>query len=159
MRVKSWLRRNKTSRTTTAYTNAETIGVVFTIHDESLLPSYDSFINKLEQDNKKVTVLAYYPHKLEQYNHKYECFTPQNITFWGAYKKNEIASFVNQSFDYLFQLDDDPSCVIKGILAQSNAKCRIGKYANSNDDYYEFMINTQDKDSLEQMYNYTSILN
>lgn len=159
MRVKSWLRRNKTQRSTIAYHNAESIGVLFCIQDESLLPSIDSFINKLQNDNKNVTVLAYFPNKIEQYNYKYDCFTPQNISFWGSFRNDRVTKFVNQSFDYLFHLDDKSSTVIQGILAQSNAKCRIGKYTKASDQYYEFMINTEQKDYLQEMYNYTSILN
>ena len=159
MRVKSWLKSNKAQRSTIAYQDAESIGVLFCIQDEALLPSIDSFIHKLQNDNKKVTVLAYFPNKIEQYNHKYDCFTPQNISFWGSFNNDLITNFVNQSFDYLFHVDDNSSTVIHGILAQSNAKCRIGKYKKASDEYYEFMINTKQKDYLQEMYNYTSNLN
>jgi len=159
MRTGSWLRRNKAARSTTAYSRAETIGVIFCIEDEKLLTEYDSFIHKLRNDNKQVTVLAYFPKKIALYDYKYEFFTPQNISFWGNYNTDEVSNFVEQSFDYLFHLSDKPSAVVNGILAQSKAKCRIGKYAESHDPYYELMINTKQKDYLEEMYNYTSILN
>ena len=159
MRTSSWLKRNKTQRSTTAYHSALSIGVIFCIENEKSLQNIDSFINKLENDDKMVTVLAYYPYKIEQYNHEYDCFTPQNISFWGNYKTSKVDRFVKQPFDYLFHLDDKPSIVIQGVLAQSIAKCRIGKYDKSNSSYYEFMINTEEKDYLQEMYNYTSILN
>ncbi len=159
LRTKSWLKHNKTKRSTTAYNSAQSVGVVFSINGEASLSYIDSFIHKLENDNKKVTVLAYFPNKIELYNHKYDCFTPQNISFWGNFKTDKINKFVNQSFDYLFHLDDNPSTIVQGILAQSNAKCRIGMYADHNDPYYELMINTKQKNYLEEMYNYTSILN
>jgi hypothetical protein len=159
MRTSSWLRRNKAARSTTAYNTAVSIGVIFCIEDETLLPQFDSFIHKLQQDNKKVTVLAYFPQKITFYTYKYDCFTPQNISFWGNFNTDEVNSFVKKPFDYLFHLDDKPSTVVNGILAQSKAKCRIGKYAESNDPYYELMINTEKKDYLNEMYNYTSILN
>lgn len=159
MRTSSWIKRNKTARSTTPYQKAESIGVIFCIEDEKLLSSIDSFIQKLQNDNKKVTVIAYYPHKIAQYSYKYDCFTPQNISFWGNFNNDKICDFVKQSFDYLFHLDDKQSSVIQGVLAQSKAKCRIGKYAESSDPYYEFMINTEQKDYLQEMYNYTSILN
>ncbi len=159
LRTKSWLKRNKTLRNTIAYQTAQSVGVVFSIDNESSLPSIDLFIHKLQNDNKKVTVLAYYPNKIELYSHKYDCFTPQNISFWGNFKTDKVSEFVNESFDYLFHLDDKPSTIVQGILAQSHAKCRIGKYADASDPYYEFMINTKEKDYLQEMYEYTSMLN
>ena len=159
MRTSSWLKRNKTERSTTSYHDALTVGVIFCIDEVNSLPKIDSFIEKLENDNKMVTVLAYYPNKLEQYKHQYDCFTPRNISFWGGFNTSKVDRFVKQPFDYLFHLDEKPSKIIQGILAQSNAKCRVGKYDSSNGYYYEFMINTEDKDYLQQMYDYTSILN
>ena len=159
MRINSWLKRNKVVRTTTSYHHAQSIGVIFCIEDEESLSNIDSFIHKLQNDNKRVTVLAYYPHKIEQYPYKYDCFTPQNISFWGNFNSDQVNNFMKQSFDYLFHLDEKPSTVVQGILAQSKAKCRIGKYAKASDPYYEFMINTHRKDYLQEMYDYTSILN
>jgi hypothetical protein len=158
MRVKNWLKRNKTVRSTTAYNSAKSIGVVFCIKDKSL-PNFESFIHKLQNDNKQVTILAYFQDKKENYTHKYDCFTSENISFWGSYKDDQIINFVGQPFDYLFHLDDSQSTVIQGILAQSHAKCRIGKYSEQSNPFYELMINTDQEDYLQEMYNYTTILN
>ena len=159
MRIKYWLRKNKTTRSTTAYSNVVSVGVVFCILEETLLININSFIHKLQKDNKQVTVLAYLPNNMEQYNYPYNYFTPENISFWGRFKNSEATNFMHQSFDYLLHLDDKQSTVVRGILAQSNAKCRIGKYANTSNPYYELMINSQKKDYLQEMYNYISILN
>lgn len=159
IRVKSWLRRNKTQRSTTAYTSAKRIGVIFCIDKSDITTPIEDFVHKLQNDNKEVDILAYFPHKREDYNHRYDCFTPQNISFWGNFNASEITKFIDQPFDYLYHIDKKPSTIIDGILAQSKAKCRIGVYEQDHAGYYELMVNANGNDHIQEMYNYTSILN
>lgn len=159
MRVKSWLKGNKGNRGTTKYSEAKNIGVIFCINESSDLSKINSFIRRIKEDNKEVNVLAYFPKKEEEYSYDYTHFTPKQISFWGNINADAVNKFTNQSFDYLFHLDENTPLVMKGILAQSKAKCRIGRYNEENAPFYELMINPEKNDYFTEIYNYTSILN
>ena len=66
----------------------------------------------------------------------------------------------NFAFDYLFYIDNEPNPLIINLLAKSKAKCRVGRYADDIEPYFELMIESKDgvKGLIDSMYKYTTLL-
>lgn len=162
IRTKSWIKKNKIARTTVSYPSSKSVGIIFSIEDRKKHEAIKKFIKTLEEDGKEVEVLGYLGDKKENHEFLFNFFTPKDISFWGSYKSEEIHNFAKKSFDYLFHIDESPATVINGILALSQAKCRVGKFAEGHDKFYELMVDVKSKDAdsiIHEIYRYTSILN
>ena len=137
-----------------SYKNATDLGLIFT-HNSIDKISRAEELNKLFiKDGKKVKIMAYKP--VGQVNHlPFDTFTEKDITFWGNYTRSNVNNFIDQEFDFLFCIDDEPDLIIENIMALSKAKCRVGKLNDSKQDLFELMIGPgTDKNWLNGMYNY-----
>jgi hypothetical protein len=145
-----------------AYDEVKKVGIVFSIDGRDKHEIIKSFIKQLETDGKDVQVLAFLPKKKENHEFLFDFFTEKDLTFWGNITSDKVNSFVNQPFDYLFYIDEDSDILLQNILAMSKAKCRVGKFDESNEKFCEMMIKVPGKGQLKQltseMYRYTKIL-
>ena len=159
-KTKSLVKKNTVQRGSIAYQNVETIGIVFSIDDETKHKSIKRLIQQLEDDGKKVEVLAYLPKKKENHEFLFDFFTVKDLNFWGSFTSEKVAHFAARPFDYLLYIDIESNPFIRNILAMSKAKCRIGKFSEENEAFCEMMIQTANNiDSLvDEMYKYTKIL-
>lgn len=159
-KTKSIAKKSKVVRTSMAYSSAETIGLVFSIDDIQKHEVIKSFIQNLENDNKKVEALAFLPKKKENHEFLFDFFTNKDLNFWGSITSELVDNFTKKTFDYLFYIDLESNPIIRNILAKSKAKCRVGKFSTENEPYCEFMIQTENniKSLVDEMYKYTKIL-
>jgi len=159
-KTKSLAKKNTVERTSKAYNSAEHIGILFTIDDINKHEKIKRFIKDLEDDGKRVDVLAYLPKKKENHEFLFDFFTAKDFNFWGSITSEKIDNFASKSFDYLFYLDNHSDLIMRNLLAKSQAKCRVSKFSEENEPYCEMMINTEGNiDSLiEEIYKYTKIL-
>lgn len=159
-KTKSLVKKNTVQRGSIAYQSVESVGIVFSIDDETKHQSIKRFIHQLENDSKKVEVLAYLPKKKENHEFLFDFFTIKDLNFWGSFTSQKVEQFASKPFDYLFYIDLDSNAFIRNILAMSKAKCRVGKYNDENAPFCEMMLQTaNDINSLvDEMYKYTKIL-
>jgi hypothetical protein len=159
-RTKSYLRRNKTERSNQAYQKAVSVGVIFTVQDGQKHDHIKEFIRKLEHDGKKVKALAYLPQDQENYEFMFDFFTAREISFWGNIEATSAVDFANTPFDFLIYLDSTLNPLILNIIAKSKAKCRVGKFWEEAEPYFEMMIESYGNPKLliDQLYQYTSAL-
>jgi hypothetical protein len=159
-RTKSQLKKNKTARTTTPFTEAKTIGILFTITDRGKHEIIKDFIHKLEHDKKQVQVMTYLPNKKENYDFLFDFFGPKDLSFWGEVTAHNATKFSDIPFDYLFCLDTEDNAMVDYLLARSKAKCRIGKFDDTRKDYFEMMIDStkNTKEFVDGIYKYTTQL-
>lgn len=160
-RTANQLKKNKTVRKSTAYKKAETVGILFSVEDKKKHDEVKEFIQKLQQDGKKVQVLEFLPEKKENPEFMFDFFTVKDISFWGQIESDKTLRFSDTAFDYLFCLDTKLNPMISYILARSKSKCRVGKYTESSQPLFELMIdsNGSTKSLIEGMYKYTTQLN
>jgi len=160
MRTDTALKKNKTTRSSKPYKQAATVGILFTVEDKQKHLDIKDLIHHLEQDGKKVQVLEYLPEKKENYEFKFDFFTSKDLTFWGNLNSAIAEKFIETPFDYLFNIDRQPHPLILHLLARSKAHCRIGRYDEQGQTYFEMMIeqNGTNKGLIETMYNYTKQL-
>ena len=159
-KTQSYLRRNTTRRSNEAYERAKSIGVIFTVEDRKKHDEIKSLIRKMEHDGKKVKALAYLPPDQENYEFMFDFFTYREISFWGNITATSAQEFAETPFDFLLYLDSKPNDLILNDVAQSKAKCRIGKFWDSGKPYFEMMIECygDSKTLIEQLYKYTAAL-
>lgn len=157
MRTESALKKNKTTRGSKPYKQANNVGIVFSVEDKQKHLDIKEFIQQLERDGKKVQVLEYLPPKKENFEFKFDFFTMNDLSFWGNLESPVTTKFIETAFDYLFYIDKESNPLILNLLARCKAQCRIGRYDENESDFYELMIeqNGTNKGLMETMYNYT----
>ena len=147
------------NRQPVSYHESKKIGIVFSVEDKVKHENIKKLVKQLELDNKEVDVLSYLSKDKQNHEFKFDFFTDQDISFWGNFKSDNVISFINKPFDYLFHVDTYPNILIENILAKSAAKCRIGNFYGNKNDYYEMMIKLSDQNDISeltnQMYHYT----
>jgi hypothetical protein len=142
------------------YKQAGSIGIIFTVEDKQKHEAIKEFISQLEQDDKKVQVLEFLPEKKINHEFKFDFFTIKDISFWGDLNAANALKFIDIPFDYLFCIDKESNPQILHVLARSKAHCRVGRFTDSENQYFEFMIeqNGTTEGLIKAMYNYTSQL-
>jgi hypothetical protein len=160
MRTESALKKNKTVRSSMPYKQAGSIGIIFTVEDKQKHEAIKEFISQLERDEKKVQVLEFLPEKKINHEFKFDFFTIKDISFWGDLNAANALKFIDTPFDYLFCIDKESNPQILHVLARSKAHCRVGRFTDSENQYFEFMIeqNGTTEGLIKAMYNYTSQL-
>jgi hypothetical protein len=160
-RTANQLKKNKAVRKSTDYKKAETVGILFSVEDKKKHDEVKEFIQKLQQDGKKVQVLEFLPEKKENPEFMFDFFTIKDISFWGKIESAKTLKFSDTSFDYLFCIDTKLNPMISYILARSKSKCRVGKYDENVKPLFELMIdsNGSTKSLIDGMYKYTTQLN
>lgn len=159
-KTKSYLKNNKVLRSSMPYTQALNVGIIFSVESKQKHDLVKDFIKRLEHDGKKVNVVSYLPKQKENYEFMFDFFTDNDLTFWGNITAKNAISFSQTPFDYLFYLDTEPNPLILNLIAKSKAKCRIGKYNEISEPYFEMMIEgkVEAKTLIEEIYKYTTLL-
>jgi hypothetical protein len=160
MRTNQALKKNHSLRASLPYKQAVNIGVLFTVEDKQKHLEVKEFIHLLEQDGKKVQVLEYLPLKKENYEFKFDFFTIKDLSFWGKINSTPAQKFSDTPFDYLFYIDKESNPLALYLLATSKARCRVGRYLENEESFFEMMIgqNGTTKGLLDTMYKYTKQL-
>lgn len=159
-KTKSYLAKNKTLRYNEAYKKAVSIGLIFTVEDRQKHDQIKSLIRKFEHDGKKVKALAYLPPDQENYEFMFDFFTYREISLWGNITATSAREFADTPFDFLLYLDVTPNDLILNVVAQSKAKCRIGKFWSEGEPFFEMMIENKgdSKVLIEELYKYITAL-
>jgi len=159
-KTKSYLRKNKTLRSSEAYKKALSIGLIFTVENRQKHDQIKSLIRKFEHDGKKVKALAYLPPNQENYEFMFDFFTYREISFWGNITASSAIDFADSPFDFLLYLDTSPNDLILNVVAKSKAKCRMAKFWREGEPFFEMMIESQgdSKVLMEEFYKYITAL-
>jgi hypothetical protein len=160
MRTESALKKNKSLRASIPYQQAKNVGIIFSVEDKQKHVDVKEFIRLLEQDGKKVHVLEYLPLKKENYEFMFDFFTIQDLNFWGNLNSDKAVQFSETPFDYLFCIDKESNPLVLSLMARSKARCRVGRFHETDSPYFEMMIeqNGTTKGLIETMYKYTKQL-
>jgi hypothetical protein len=159
-KTQSYLRHNKTPRSSEAYKKAVSVGVIFTVEDRQKHDQIKNLIRKLEHDGKQVKALAYLPPNQENYEFLFDFFTYREISFWGTITASSALTFTDTAFDFLLYLDAIPNELILNLIAKSKAKCRVGKFWTEGEPFFEMMIESKgdSKALIDDVYRYTTAL-
>jgi len=159
-RTNALLRRNKTSRTNASYKHAQTIGIIFSVEDKMKHDAVKELVKKLEADGKKVKVMEFLPQNRDNYEFLYDFFTEKDLSFLGKLNSTNALAFADTPFDFLYYIDNEPNPYVLHLLARSKAKCRVGKFWDDGQSFFELMIESVSgtRSLIDGMYKYTSVL-
>ncbi len=151
------LKKNKTAHASTPFTKVQSAGILFTVEDKSKHEIVKELLKRLQHEGKKVFVLAFLPEKKENFEFLFNYFTQKDISFWGQLQSEDALKFVDMPLDNLYCLDESYNPMVLNILARCKAKCRIGKYAEGHESFFELMIESKQgiKGLMEESYRYT----
>lgn len=160
MRTQSALKKNKAVRATIPYSASSQIGILFTVEDKLKHQQVKDFIAKLQHDGKQVQVLEFLPKKKENPEFMFDFFTVEDLSFWGKINSNTVEKFSKVNFDYLFNVDTQANPLIRNLLANCRANCRVGRYDEKAAPFFELMIETNGSVQalIDNMYDYTKKL-
>ena len=158
--TKSILKSNQSFRGNVPYAQAKSVGIVFTVEDKSKHDIVKEFVRKLELEGKQITVITYLPKNRENHEFMFDFFTEKDVSFFGSITSESALRFANTSFDFLFYLDTDPNPLLLNVIARSKAKCRVGKFFDKGQPYFELMleVKTGTQSLIDAIYTYASKL-
>ncbi len=145
-RLNRELRKLDVDRSSTSMDNANSIGILLDGTDMERVAFIMKYVKRLEKKGKEVTLLTFYENKGDQtksaegyhYNLK-------DLNWVYIPQKSDIKLFMNKRFDILINLMDGCPIHAAYIMAMSNARFRIGRYARKIQ-CYDLMIDDKKKD-------------
>lgn len=160
LKTKSHLKRNKALRLNLPYSQSKIIGLLFSVEDKTKHDQVKEFVKKLEADGKQVKVMSFLPKNKDNYEFLFDFFSDKDFSFWGNLTSEMAMRFADIPFDFLFYLDTTPNPLMLNIIAQSKAKCRVGKFWDKGEGFFEMMIETNGgtKGLIDGIYKYSSKL-
>ena len=159
-KTNTYLKRNKALRISLPYKQAISIGIIFSVEDKAKHDEVKDFIRRLEQDGKQVQVICFLPKNKDNYEFMFDFFTDKDLSVWGTLNSANASRFADVHFDLLYYLDTIPNPLILNLLARSKAKCRVGKFWEKNQAFFEMMIESRDdtRSLIDVMLKYTRAL-
>ena len=134
---------NTKLRNSVSYYTADKIGIIFYNDELKKIEEAEKLATLLKMDGKVVKTIAY-EHKSSIKHLPYDTFNKSNFDFWGRFVGKPIQDFVSTEFDFLICLDETPNMMVKSVLANSLAKCRIGRYNQENQKTFEMLYVNSD---------------
>lgn len=163
LRTKTTLKKDKIIRASTSFSDAKTIGIIFSADNKYKFDCIKQLKKDLENEGKTVEVLSYLAKGKDNYEFLFDFFTSRDISFWGRFTSTLVNKFIAQPFDFLFSVDIKSNIYIDNILACSHAKCRVGPFRENKSQFFELMININDSKPISalinEMYHFTKRLN
>lgn len=129
--------------------NAKSVGILYVIENESDYKRLLNFIKELkgEYGVRNVNSLAFYNEKEEpffiQSKLSFDFFLPIDLNWKREALKPVCKSFTSEKFDILIDLTETLNIPLRNLLLLSNAKFKVGRYSEENQEYYDFMINSE----------------
>jgi len=159
-KTKKSQKENRALRKSVGYKEANNFGIIFNNDEQSKIEAADKLISLLKMDGKNIKTIAF--ERKNSIKHlPYDTFTINNFSFWGNLIGKPINDFTNAKYDFLICLDEQPNLLIRNILANSKAKCRIGRYDEINQPTFEMLLqnsNAKDQDWVDSMYQYLRVI-
>lgn len=107
------------------YEKAQSIGVLYNA-DEFDLNIINNLIDDISKDQKSVTSLGFTSAKPDPNNPDELIFSKKDISATGTFKRDNVAKFIQQDFDFLISLDTSANINYKFVLTSSKANCKVG---------------------------------
>ncbi|MEP3388692.1 MAG: hypothetical protein ABJO02_10920 [Reichenbachiella sp.] len=151
------LKKNDAIRVSDAYKEAKKIGLLYSLDENRSEELVKDLIAKFESDQKQISAMTFVPVAAKLSDPGYAYFNEKDLNAKGNWSKETVSQFKNEPFDFLVSLDWNQNKYTQNILAGSKAKCRVGRYEEGKDQYFEMMINPNDDkyaSYLTQVYHY-----
>lgn len=131
------------------YAEAVKIGLIFKYRGDEHYEQVLEFMRILRADRKEVSMLAFVPQQKTIPVYSFPQYNASNLTVWGKLTSEEIDLFLAGQFDFLINLDIEPSLFVDNVLSRANSKCKIGHFMVDRKDFYQMMIHVDPSNDFE----------
>lgn len=133
--------------------------IVFSISPETHLDPILQYAKKLENNQKSVELLGYFPGKRKDFQKKFSdlpfpSFTQSDLNFFLSPKKPELKAVLNRDADLLLNLDLMRLEVIHLLVSSSRAHFKVGVDLKRQA-VYDLIIETSDQCTLQHTIDHT----
>ena len=149
-------------RKITNLNDAKSIGICY----DSTHPDHDIAITKfaelLRSKGKSVDIIAFLNDKKIDHKGDITIFNAAKVNWYGIPNDERVDAFISKKFDLLLCPLTNPCAPVEYISYLSNAKYRVGPYDNGKEDYFDLMIQSGEKDTvnyiLQQMLHFLNTI-
>lgn len=159
-KLKRALLNRRIHRETVPFSDAKTIGVLFTAHTDEDIETALNYIDNLKSVGKEIEFIGYIAikdykkrNKGKEIDKRY--IFDNNFDFFHRPKLGLIEKFYKNNFDLLISLNYTNQFSINYIASLSRARMRIGKFNMNTVNAYDFMLD----DKGETMTSFINTLN
>ena len=145
------------------YTASSSILVIFTANGQSSkFHEVRKLQEKLQLDGKKVSFLYILLKEEDRPDGALDDhmipIDKKHIGMFGDIKDENVSRVVKTHFDFVITADLIPNIYSDYLLAKCKSNCKIGRFYDSHDKFYDLMIQTTEESDLEfylnQVYHY-----
>jgi hypothetical protein len=148
-------------------TDARSIGIMYVLSDTADYDLVAAFVSRLQHERKEVKALGFVKNKIliSRFLPKlsFDFFSQKDVTWFYKPIHSKVRDFIDKEFDILIDLNLQDFFPLKYISGLSKARCRVGRYSESNMEFYDLMIEpkpgTTMSEYIEQIHHYLSVIN
>jgi hypothetical protein len=155
------------ARAMTNLADSHSIGILYVLND---VPDYDvvaRFVSRLQHEHKEVKALGFVKNKIliSRFLPKlsYDFFSQKDVTWYYKPIHSKVRDFIEKEFDILIDLNLQDFFPLKYISGLSKAKCRVGRYSESNMEFYDLMLEPRAditmSEYIDQIHHYLTVIN
>ncbi len=147
--------------------DTRTIGILYVLNDVPDYELVERFVSRLQHERKEVKALGFVRNKvlISRFLPKlsYDFFSRKDVTWYHKPVHAKVRDFTQKEFDILIDLNLEDFFPLRYISGLSRAKCRVGRYSESNMAFYDLMIEPKPgismNEYIEQIHHYLSVIN
>lgn len=134
--------------------DAKTIGILFNADGEKVFKQVREFAGLLGVGGKrKIKTLGFVP-KVEvasflQTSDDFDFFSKEELNWYYRPQGEKISAFIKEPFDILIDLRVERFMPFLFLVGLSKAKFKVGRFGAAQEEFYDLMIEVDDKTELE----------
>jgi hypothetical protein len=134
--------------------DAKTVGILYTIYNEYSYNKVCEFVKYLQDRRKNVKVVGLANRKLVPHycipKLSWDLLTKDDINWYYKPKRPFVADFIKEPYDMLIDLSLEDQYPLQYIAGLSKAKFKVGRAGEENTEYYDMMIETNEKTTIDE---------
>jgi len=120
---------------------AHTMGIIFTATNPILDEAILKFAGRLRSEGKEVELLAYVNDKKTESKPGITVFNRKHLNWVDVPQNEQVEKFTRKKFDLLLACFTGDNLPLEYIAGVSNARWRVGIYAENKTGLYDMMVN------------------
>ncbi len=167
--LKKKLKNNRKS-TVHNFSDARSVGILYKEKGESFYILVKQYVKYLQDEHgiREIMALAYIDDKKElpfyqMHKLKYEFFTRASLDWRLEPHSEETTAFIEKEFDILIDFENEPVLPLRFVLAQSQARFKVGYYSPQNEPFFDLMFETKENGTfdeyIKQINHYLKLIN
>jgi hypothetical protein len=154
-RLQIFLKQQSRQKAFLNFDEVKTIGIVFEATEQEQFEIIKKYVIALKQKGKRVHGIGFYDNKIIPDNVYYsktdfDLFNSKEINSLGEPVNPYIKTFISEVRDVLIDINFNQKFVLRHIVAQSYAKCKIGLNFPENNSVHDILISIDKELGIEK---------